>query len=136
MSRSVHDNLVYAELTQYEDRRIVLFTKFRDGVTPEYTDVEFRGVVARLFEHELPGNILFGIDEVDLAGLCRANAEVFTRGKRYGWPHPKHDDLEDLIANLAAQGVRAYEISSSCGLSGWVLAEAMRLLTRPVRMVH
>jgi hypothetical protein len=66
--RSVHDNNVYAFAVLCEQRRIVLHTEYRDGGAEEYTDVVFDGVVAHHFEDVLEGNILFGVEEVILAG--------------------------------------------------------------------
>ena len=122
---SVHDNIVYSYSVDCEGSRLVLHTVFRDREPHEFTDLVFRDVVAHHFEHVLPGNILFGVDEVDVASVVSRDRRLLSDSWRYGWPPVPYDgDLEILTETLKASAVRAYEISSSYGLSGWVLAGA------------
>ena len=121
--RGVHDNNVYAYSVDCAGQRLVLHTAFRDSQPHELTDVIFRGVVAHHFEHVLPGNILFSVEEVDLATLVWENAGRFAESWRFGWPPVEYDGaLEALIQGLQASSTRAFAIASSYGLSGWVLA--------------
>lgn len=131
--RSVHDNNVYAYVVQCERRRIVLHTEYRDGGAEEYTDVAFSGVVAHHFETVLSGNILFDITEVEPGQIVRGWAELFARQKNYGWPAIKYDDPQALTSALVGMGVRGYEIGSSYGLTGWVLAAEMVVSPRAGR---
>ncbi len=83
----------------------------------------FVGVVAHRFEHVLPGNILFDVNEIETDALVHENRALFEASWRYGWPPIEYDgDLEILTRALKSAGVRAYSIGSSYGLSGWVLA--------------
>src|SRR5438105_7712303 len=94
---SVHDNFVYAYSVDCEGRRLVLHTAFRDREPHELTDVVFRDVVAHHFEHVLPGNILFGVEEADVGPLVRGNAGLLADSWRYGWrPVDYHGDLAKL----------------------------------------
>jgi hypothetical protein len=120
---SVHDNLVYAYSVDCEGRRLTLHTAFRDREPHEFTDVVFVDVVAHLFEHVLPGNILFDVEEAEVDSVVRDNAALLADSWRYGWPPVEYDGkLDALIEALKAASVRAYVIGSSYGLSGWVLA--------------
>jgi hypothetical protein len=131
MERSVHDNLLYGYEVACEGRRIVLHTEFRDGGVEEFTDVIFSGVVAHHFQDVLTGNILFGIDEMDVEQIVQSWGELFSEGTRHGWPDViKYDNPADLVAMLRERGVKAFEISSSFGLRGFVLATAMELRAR------
>jgi hypothetical protein len=132
--RSVHDNNVYAYAVECERRRIVLYTEYRDGGVEEYTDVIFTSVVAHHFECVLPGNILFDIKEVEPEEIVGHSADVFTRQKNYGWPAIEYGDPQDLASILKQQGIRGFEIGSSYGLSGWVLATRMEVAERTARM--
>ncbi|HEY2584138.1 MAG TPA: hypothetical protein VGI81_00065 [Tepidisphaeraceae bacterium] len=126
--RSVHDNVVYSYIVECEDRRIVLHTQFRDGAADEYTDVVFTGVVAHHFECVLPGNILFDVTETSPRAIIQTWSALFAAQKNYGWPNMIHyRDVDDLIGILDSGGVRGFEIGSSLGLGGWVLATAMEL---------
>ena len=128
---SVHDNFVYGYSVDCESQRLILHTAYRDREPHEFTDVVFHDVVAHHCEHVLPGNILLGVDEVDVAALVRENGRVLAESWRYGWPPVEYrGDLEALVAALRAAGVRGYEISASYGMSGWVLAGSCERLRR------
>jgi hypothetical protein len=43
-----------------------LHTVFRDREPHEFTDIIFHDVMAHHFEHVLPGNILFDVEEADV----------------------------------------------------------------------
>lgn len=130
-SSSVHDNFIYAYVVNCEQRQITLHTAYRDNEPNEFTDVIFRDVVAHLFEHVLSTNILFDVEEADVASVVQANANVFTDSWHWGWPPVEYKgDLAMLTVTLKAQHVRAYAINSSCGLSGWVLAGSCECLSR------
>jgi hypothetical protein len=122
-SISVHDNLLYSYSVNCENRRIVLHTRFPTDSPTEYTDVIFTGVVAHHFEHVLSGNILFDVTEIPLRDLVTGSAVLFAAGKPYGWPDGiEYRDAEDLIGILEGRGAHGFEISSSYGMSGWVIA--------------
>ncbi len=131
---SVHDNFVYAYSVDCEGRRVVLHTVFRDREPQEFTDVIFGDVVAHHFEHALPGNILFDVEEVNIAVVVQENKRLLTDSWRYGWPPVEYNgDLAVLVKALQAASVRAYSISSSYGLSGWILAGACERISRSER---
>ena len=120
---SVHDNNVYAYSVLAESGQIVLHSEYHETSPVEYTDVVFSGVVAHHFECSLKGNILFDIDEVDLRAVLEEYAPLLQRLKNYGWPIlVQYNDLQDLERILRERGTQAYMLSSSLGLSGFVLA--------------
>lgn len=129
---SIHDNFVYAYTVNCEGRRVVLHTAYRDGEPNEYTDVVFRDVVAHHLDHVLAENILFDIEESDIASLVQANKDLFAESWQYGWPPINYNgDLNKLVEALRAGSIRAFTIGSSYGLSGWVLASSCELVSRP-----
>ncbi len=131
--RSIHDNNVYAYLVQCEQKRIVLHSEYKDGPSIEFTDVIFSGVVAHHFENVLNGNILFDITEVEIEQIVQRWADLFARRKNYAWP-VVYDTPEELISFLNLQRIKGFEIGSSFGMTGWVLAENMELRERSMRM--
>jgi hypothetical protein len=129
--RSIHDNNVYSYIVDCERKRITLHTSYRDSEPHEFTDIVFSDVVAHYFEHVLPGNILFAIDEVELHALLVENSELFERSWRYAWPNQDYKgDLDHLAKRLRDHSVKAFKLQSSYGLSGWVLAGNYELLAR------
>jgi hypothetical protein len=127
---SVHDNFVYAYAVLIDRRQLILHTEYRDTEPNELTDVIFLDVIAHHFEHVGDGAILLDVEEVEPEWVVRQEAEVFARGKNYGWPLPDYKDPADLVRRLKDQGLRGYVISSSFGLNGFVLAREVRYVKR------
>lgn len=123
--RPIHDNNIYAFQVCCRKRRIALYTEFESGEAHEYTDIIFEGVVAHHFASVLSGNILFAIDEVNAAEIIDRWRDLFIEQKSFGWPEIEYDALDELSSILVARRVKGYVISSSYGLSGFVLAETM-----------
>lgn len=120
---SVHDNIIYAFSVDCEARKLILYTSFRGREPHDFTDIIFHDVVVHHFAHVLPGNILFDVEEVEVEALVRENANLLADSWRYGWPPIEYcGNLEVLVGALQAAAIHAYAISSSLGLSGWVLA--------------
>src|SRR4051794_25026115 len=106
---SVHDNFVYAFSMDCEGRRLTLHTAYRDSEPHTFTDVVFRDVVAHHFEHVLPVNILFDVEEGDVTAILRENERLLSESWRYGWPPVEYGgDLDALVEALKASSVRAY----------------------------
>src|SRR5436853_7690269 len=123
--RSFHDNFVYAYTVLCEERRIVLNTHFRDGGANELTDVVFEGVEAHYLRCSHDSNILFDIVEVEPEKIVSEYGDLFAAEKNFGWPRIEYKDRADLVNILKARGVKGFEIHSSYGLEGCILASQM-----------
>jgi hypothetical protein len=131
---NVHDNLSYAHAVFSDLRRIVIHTEYCEVQPIEYTDVVFSGVVAHHFECSLAGNILNGIAETELESLVDDYEGLFRRLKNYGWPIlTDYETLASLCRQLRAVGVRAYQVDSSLGLTGFVLRSSVEYVKRDAR---
>jgi len=129
MGESVHDNYLLGYEVRHTVREIRLRTEFRHSDPPERTDVVFAGVVAYGFKHDALylGTILFDVEEVDPISIWQECAEEFAEGLRYGWPGDWASSPEAAASFFEANRVRGFGVSSSCGLTGWVLAASMRI---------
>jgi len=136
---SIHDNEVYAQAVDYEECGIVLHTVYPSTDPPEFTDIVFGGVVAHHFEHQTfrggggSANILFDAKESGTTAVLTRYADLLSAAKNYGWPALEYGDLDDLAARLATKGTKCFEVHSSCGLSGFVLAMSMVFRRRQSR---
>jgi hypothetical protein len=131
---SVHDNIVYAYSVDCENRRIVLHTRFPTDASEEFTDVIFTGVIAHHFQNVLSGNILFDVTEVPLRQIVEDWADLFAAEKNQCWPDGIHySDAGDLIGIFEGRSAHGFAISSSYGMSGWVIAGAMERKERSRR---
>jgi hypothetical protein len=119
---SVHDNSVVAYEVLAKEKKIVLHTECDSH---ELTDIVFEEVLAYDFENDLFGTIIFDVKEVDLSVLLKEKAAMFEGGWRYGWPRGWERDKEDIEVFVRRLKMRAFELSSSYGMSGWVLARRM-----------
>ena len=122
---SVHDNSVVAYEVLAKEKKIVLHTECLDRESHEFTDIVFEEVLAYDFENDLFGTIIFDVKEVDLSVLLKEKAAMFEGGWRYGWPRGWERDKEDIEVFVRRLEMRAFELSSSYGMSGWVLARRM-----------
>src|SRR4051812_20594905 len=86
MTRSIHDNNVYGYTVACREQRVTLHTEYLVGDVREFTDVVFSGVIAHRFENQLSGNILLDIEESDLAGIVRAEPNLFEQLRELCWP--------------------------------------------------
>lgn len=123
---SIHDNRVIAYEVDGERRQIVLHTRFGDRAPWEHTDLIFDGVLAYHFEHDNFANILFDVVEVSIPQLVNAWRPLFEDGSRYVWPGSWNQSPEAAIQHFLAKGAKAFEVSSSFGLGGWVVADSCR----------
>jgi hypothetical protein len=130
---SIHDNLLVGYEVDAEQRRIVLHTRFEERSPVEHTDVLFEGVSAYRFEGDNFENILFGIDEVPLAHLLSKERALFEQGKEYAWPGLWNTSMDASLTHLRAEGAKGFEISSSLGMNGWVIARSCRFVSVPAR---
>jgi hypothetical protein len=129
---SIHDNSIYAYAVECSEHRLTLHTL--NELLNEFTDVIFHEVIAHWFEHVLEHNVLFDVDEVEITELVQEHATVFKESWRWGWPPLEYEgDLGKLTAMFQSQGLRAYRINASFGLSGWVLAGRCERFSRSER---
>jgi hypothetical protein len=125
---SIHDNLLDSYEVFCQRREIHFHTVFRDRGEPfEFTDVIFTGVAAYDFWHDSDiGTIIFDICEIPPTQIYAEHAEQFRNGVCYGWPGEWAFCSESAAAHFQQHKIRGFELSSSCGMSGWVLAQHMQ----------
>jgi len=125
--RSIHDSRVVSYEVDGERRRVVLHTRFDERVPVEFTDLIFEGVLAYHFENDNFGNILFSVEEVPVAQLVASCRNLFEEGSKYAWPGSWNESPEASLDHFQSHAGKAFEISSSYGLAGWVIAESYRV---------
>jgi hypothetical protein len=130
MSLSIHDNLLVSYEVQCEERTITLRTEYRVENKPtEFTNVVFEGVQGYHFENDAFGNIIFDVAEVSVKWfLTEYGAEISELYRMAGSPGPWAASLVSAPEYLREHGIRAFIMSSSLGLSGWVLAKEISII--------
>lgn len=128
MLPSLHDDFVISYEVNCETRQIKLHTK-PDPRDPAKRDqrprtIVFDGVEGYQFEHDAFGNIIFSLDAVSIEQVLADYGSGIAESYRMsGAPGPWAADLASAAQVLAAKGVKGFVLSSSYGLSGWVLAK-------------
>jgi hypothetical protein len=124
---SVHDNLIKEYCVSSDKKTIFLHTEYKNGKSNEKTDVVFIGVEAYLFYRDNMQTILFDIIEKGIEEILDEFADEFADGIKYCWPGSWNESINACNEHLNQQQCRAWIISSSYGMGGFVIAKNMEL---------
>ena len=124
MALSIHDNLLISYEVRCDERTIVLRTEYRvKGKPSEFVNVIFEGVQGYSFENDAFGNIIFSLETIAIGQFLKDHGTEISESYRMaGAPGPWAESLETASTYLLEQKIQAFDLSSSLGLSGWVLA--------------
>src|SRR5688572_13374436 len=129
MFPGIHDSLLVAYSVDSEHQALVLSLLPHHGSALAPFAVVFSGVVAHSFPAPLLPAILGDIRQTPADALLRQEWASIERAYRAnGWPGPWANSLLDAMAFVTASELRGYEIESSYGLNGWVLARDARMV--------
>jgi hypothetical protein len=120
---SVHDNIVTGYEVSCEKRELVIHTEFRDIEPKEKTDIIFRGVEAYHLDRDNMNSILFDVTERSIEGIMEDFSPEFESGVKYAWPGPWNESSQSCREYFVKQNCKGWEISSSYGLEGFVIAK-------------
>ena len=117
-------------LSGYEVRQCGGEIVFHLAVAGVQSHVRFSEVALYHFVHT-GGTIIFGIDQVPVSQILDDFWErILHWAKQYGGvPHWDGDDRPSYEAKLEAVGYKAWEISSSVGFAGFVIAKSIADIT-------
>ena len=126
---SLHDYLLVSYEVDCEARRIELRAK-PDARAEAVSDsslgcvIEFGGVEGYNFRNDAFGNIIFSLMEVPIEKIVLDyGSEIEECYRMAGAPGAWAGDLGAASEILVAKGVMGFVLSSSYGLSGWILAK-------------
>jgi hypothetical protein len=125
---SFHDDFLVSYEVDCEARRIKLRAKPDDRVKANkdlpIRAIVFEGVEGYQFENDAFGNIIFSLERISVEQLlANYGSKIVESYRRSGAPGPWAADIAAATQSLEAKGVQAFELSSSYGLSGWILAK-------------
>ncbi|MFZ0796974.1 MAG: hypothetical protein WCA13_08525 [Terriglobales bacterium] len=135
MTLSIHDNLLVSYEVQCEQRTITLRTEYRDPNKPrEFTNVVFKGVQAYHFYSDAFGNIIFDVANIPAEQFIKEFGVEISELYRMNGSPTWAADLVSAPEYLREQGIKAFILSASLGLSGWVLAHEISVASiQPAR---
>jgi hypothetical protein len=122
----IHDNIIRSYCVDFEAETIVIKTIFYNhaNAVVENTDIIFTGYLTHLFNNEVKDSIIFDITEYPLHLFLEREAELLKDNKNYGWPI-SYKTKNELVEFLQSYEYKVFEVDSSYGLYGWVLAKKM-----------
>jgi hypothetical protein len=133
---SLHDNFLISYEVYSAERRITLCA--RRDTRPHPPDpasdriIAFEGVEGYHFWDDAFGNIIFSLTEISVDKiLLDYGSEIAESYRMSGGPGPWAADLGSASAVLGAKGIKGFELSSSYGLSGWILAKEATVRSSP-----
>lgn len=132
MLPSFHDDYLVAYEVDCEARQIKLHIKPAPSAAEQAgSTVLFTGVEGYHFENDAFGNIIFDLETVTAAGfVSQYRGKLAESFRMSGAPGAWASDLDAAPRVLSEQGIQAFVLSSSYGLSGWVLAREAFVVAR------
>jgi hypothetical protein len=122
MLPSFHDDYLVSYAVDCSARKITLCIQNAFGQEPTRT-VVFTGVEGYRLENDAFGNIIFALEEVPVGGLlAKIGPEVAESHRVAGAMGAWAADLASAAEKLGSNGIRGFVLTSTLGLSGWVLA--------------
>lgn len=127
---NIHDHSLLEYRVDLANRRITLITLPESARTlPNIAPLKtvFEGREGHHFDRVSSGVIFLDIEEAPLSEFLKAHEIELDEGsKSVGAPPWWGGSIEKARAYLVARNVHAFEINSSYGFSGWVLATHVR----------
>jgi hypothetical protein len=127
MLPSLHDDLLISYEVNCEARELRLFTR-RSDLSCLRTII-FSGVKGYHLKNDAFGNIIFSLAEIHLDQFLAEYGEEISESYRLsGAPGPWAADADHGLQSLMLDDVKAFVLSSSYGISAWLLAKSVTVL--------
>ena len=132
MFAGIHDSRLMAYSVNSETQEVVLTFHPHQGSAASSVALTFYGVAAHCFDAPLLPAILAAVIPVSAAWLLNNQWPSIERGYRQcGWPGPWADTLANATRFVEVSSLQGFQIESSYGLSGWVLARSAKAVASP-----
>ena len=125
MFQDIHDSQILAYSADSRSGEVLLHLRAGPAGSSLF-DVRFNGVVAHQFPYPLMPSWVFDLVPIQAEALLAREWGVIGEGfRRVGWPGHWADSLENAQFYCHAQSVSGYDLETSYGMSGWVLAKSV-----------
>lgn len=121
----IHDGVITKYIVDFKSKRLKIYYENDEG---KESIIEFSDYLAHKFEDVIIENIIFDIEEITIEKFIVNNKDFLNDNLKRGFPillHPDKgiNDLKDILEN---QQYKVFEISSSTGLNGFVIAKNVK----------
>lgn len=117
----MHDDYIVSYSVDIEKKKVQINTCNHEN--KKRMVLLFSEVLTHSFNCILECNILLDVTENDVELFIKNNSVELEEMKNFCWPI-NYDRVDELINYLVQNEYRYYVISSSLGMSGWVLAKS------------
>ena len=129
MFSGVHDSLIIGYSVNSEAQELVLSMQPHHGSAPSPFNIVFDNVAAHCFEAPLLPAILAEIIPVSAEWLITEQWQRIAHGfNSCGWPGSWADTLANAKHFVKSSSLQGFQVESSYGLSGWVLARSAKFI--------
>lgn len=124
---NLQDNQVFKYMVDFEKQELVLNTR---SAAKELTDIVFSDLAAYLFEDTIMGCTILDLDEWPVEDFISYLGESYLmEHKKYDWPF-EYTDVADFTSKVTENGITIYNLASSYGMSGFVLAKSVKYIPK------
>ena len=129
MFPAIHDSQVVAYSADSRSGKVELVLRAGPQDDDPLLRLVFSGVAAHQFEHPLMPSWVFGLEEIASDALLKREWQSLQEGHRLtGWPGHWAVSLDKAAAFCAEHGLKGFDLESSYGFDGWVLAQSVELI--------
>ncbi len=115
----VHDNEIISYQVDLHNKTLQLFTKYQSA---EKASILFTEVMAHRFEDVIYCNIINRISQLSIDYFINENRELLEESRKYAFPIYT-DNIEALQSRLKEKELKIFQIDSTLGLCGFVIAK-------------
>jgi hypothetical protein len=124
---NVQDNQVFKYTVDFEKQELVLNTR---SEAKELTDIVFSDLAAYLFEDTIMGCTILDLDEWPVEDFISYLGENYLmEHQKYDWPF-EFSDVADFKSKVTENKITIYNLASSYGMSGFVLAKSVKFVAK------
>jgi hypothetical protein len=124
---NVQDNQIFKYTVDFEKQELLLNTRSK---TNEFTDILFSDLIAYFFEDTITSCTILDLEEWPAEDFISYLGETYLmEHRKYDWPF-EFDDLADFKTKLSGAGITIYNLASSHGMSGFILAKSLKYIPK------
>jgi hypothetical protein len=122
---NVQDNHILKYTVDFEKKELVLNTQ---SEAKEHTDIVFSDLTAYLFEDAIMGCTILDLEEWPVEDFISYLGENYLmEHSKYDWPL-EFTDIADFKTKMSENRISIYNLASSYGMSGFVLAKSVKYI--------
>lgn len=122
---SLHDSRIISYNVDIQNKTLKMITQNLDE---EPYEVIFDEVLSHYFENVISDNIIFDIEEISVNTFIENQKDLIENSLPYGFPVSVEPiTTKELKKYLVDKNFKVYDISSSIGLCGFIIAKDMHI---------